>query len=83
MTKDHLNLSTGNAQDSLFSIDDCNEAYQYLQNSANFVSFHTGLTTLMQRCGYTGSSEDVEEKNGISPAETCRYPCKDHGNHSP
>ena len=34
MTKDHLNLSTGNAQDSLFSIDDCNEAYQYLQNSA-------------------------------------------------
>lgn len=62
MTKDHLNLSTGNAQDSLFSIDDCNEAYQYLQNSANFVSFHTGLTTLMQRCGYTGSSEDVEEK---------------------
>lgn len=47
MTKDHLNLSTGNAQDSLFSIDDCNEAYQYLQNSANFVSFHTGLTTLM------------------------------------
>ena len=62
MTKDHLNLSTDNAQDSLFSIDDCNEAYQYLQNSANFVSFHTGLTTLMQRCGYTGSSEDVEEK---------------------
>lgn len=62
MTKDHLNLSTGNAQDSLFSIDDCNEAYQYLQNPANFVSFHTGLTTLMQRCGYTGSSEDVEEK---------------------
>ena len=56
MTKDHLNLSTDNAQDSLFSIDDCNEAYQYLQNSANFVSFHTGLTTLMQRCGYTGSS---------------------------
>lgn len=62
MTKDHLNLSTDNAQDSLFSIDDCNEAYQYLQNSANFVSFHTGLTTLMQQCGYTGSSEDVEEK---------------------
>lgn len=62
MTKDHLNLSTDNAQNSLFSIDDCNEAYQYLQNSANFVSFHTGLTTLMQRCGYTGSSEDVEEK---------------------
>lgn len=62
MTKDHLNLSTDNAQDSLFSIDDCNEAYQYLQNSANFVSFHTGLTTLMQRCGYTGSSEDVEGK---------------------
>lgn len=66
MTKDHLNLSTDNAQDSLFSIDDCNEAYQYLQNSANFVSFHTGLTTLMQRCGYTGSSEDVEEKRHIS-----------------
>lgn len=62
MTKDHLNLSTDNAQDSLFSIDDCNEAYQYLQNSANFVSFHTGLTTLMQQCGYTGSSEDIEEK---------------------
>ena len=62
MTKDHLNLSTDNAQDILFSIDDCNEAYQYLQNPANFVSFHTGLTTLMQRCGYTGSSEDVEEK---------------------
>lgn len=62
MTKDHLNLSTDNAMDGLFSIDDYNEAYQYLQNSSNFVSFQEGLTALMQRCGYTGSSEDVEEK---------------------
>ena len=63
MTKDHLNLSTDNAQDSLFSIDDCNEAYQYLQNSANFVSFHTGLTTLMQRCGYTGSKMCIRDRS--------------------
>lgn len=83
MTKDHLNLSTDNAQDSLFSIDDCNEAYQYLQNSANFVSFHTGLTTLMQRCRIYRLQRRCRRKNGISPAETCRYPCKDHGNHSP
>ena len=51
MTKDHLNLSTDNAMDGLFSIDDCNEAYQYLQNSSNFVSFQEGLTALMQQCG--------------------------------
>lgn len=62
MTKDHLNLSTDNAMDGLFSIDDCNEAYQYLQNSSNFVSFQEGLTALMQQCGYTGSLKDPEEK---------------------
>ena len=83
MTKDHLNLSTGNAQDSLFSIDDCNEAYQYLQNSANFVSFHTGLTTLMQRCGIYRLQRRCRRKTAYLLAELAAIHVKIHGNHSP
>ena len=57
MTKDHLNLSTDNAQDSLFSIDDCNEAYHYFSKKTWGDRNHYDLCLNTAELGYEKAAE--------------------------
>lgn len=57
---------TKSINDSIWTVncesDNMEEAVKFLNNPDNFRTFSKGLTELMQKCGYTGSEENIKEK---------------------